>query len=164
MKRCKMLALDISSSNTGWAIFENGTYLMSGAISPKDKTDKMSQMMDLLIEFIHSEKPDICVIEEPIYAHGDIHAFQTLAMICGVVLYHTHCSGADFASFRPSEWRKLVSEKDEHRPRKREELKAWDIQKAKAIFDKDFDNDDEADAVLIGQAYLNLWEKQDVSK
>lgn len=164
MKKCKMLALDISSSNTGWATFENGTYLASGAISPKDKTNKINQMMDSLIRFIRDEKPDICVIEEPIYAHGDIHAFQMLAMICGAVLCYVNYSGIDFASIRPSEWRKLVSEKDEHRPRKREELKVWDIQKAKNIFNRKFDSDDEADAVLIGQAYLNLWEKQDVSK
>ena len=165
MKKCKMLALDISSTNTGWAIFDNGNYTESGAIAtPKDVKSKMDYMMDALIGFIRSRKPDIVVVEEPVYAHGDPRAFQTLAMICGVVLYWSHIVEADFSSMRPSEWRKLVTDKDEHRPRKRVELKAWDLAKAKELFAKDFETDDEADAVLIGQAYLNYWEKLDVSK
>ena len=47
------------------------------------------------------------------------------------------------------------------KPRKREELKKWDIDKVTELYSKTIQTDDEADAILIGAAYINMWDKQE---
>lgn len=156
MQKCKMLALDISSVSTGWALFENGEYVKSGVLDIHDKDDHLSYMMTAVDVLITEFKPDICVAEETILSRFNPRTFRTLTMILGVAMYMCKENDIEFITLTPSAWRKLVSK--EKKPRKREELKKWDLAKAKELFGKDFETDDEADAVLIGQAYLNRWD------
>lgn len=162
MKKCKMLALDISSVSTGWALFENGNYIESGVLTTlNEKENHVSNMMINISDLISKIKPVICVVEETVLSRFNPKTFRTLTMILGVAMYLCNTKGIEFITLTPSEWRKLISE--EKKPRKREELKAWDLEKAESIFNKKFETDDEADAVLIGQAYLNRWRQMDVS-
>ena len=163
MKKCTMLSLDISSVSTGWAIFENGKYVKSGTLTASGTAENHvpHMMTDIDILLSHS-CPDICVIEETILSRFNPKTFRTLTMILGAAMYICKKLETEFITLTPSEWRKLISA--EKKPRKREELKAWDLAKAAELFGKEFETDDEADAVLIGQAYLNKWEKKDVSK
>lgn len=162
MKKCKMLALDISSVSTGWALFENGKYVKSGVLKEDAGENHIWYMMGSIDYLISTIEPSICVVEDTILSRFNPKTFRTLTMILGVAMYICKSTDVEFITLTPSEWRKLISE--EKKPRKREELKAWDLLKAKEIFEKDFETDDEADAVLIGQAYLNRWSKLDVSK
>lgn len=153
---CRMIALDISSVSTGWALFENGKYVESGTLtaSGSEENHVTHMMTDIDILLSHFD-PDICVAEETILSKFNPKTFRTLTMILGVAMYVCKERETEFITLTPSEWRKLIS--TEKKPRKREDLKKWDLTKAKELFDKDFGTDDEADAVLIGQAYLNKW-------
>lgn len=162
MKNCKMLALDISSVSTGWALFENGKYVKSGTLTASGVNENHTAYMMTDIEILISHiKPEICVAEETILSRFNPKTFRTLTIILGATMYLCMKCEAEFITLTPSEWRKLISE--EKKPRKRVELKAWDLEKAKELFNKDFETDDEADAVLIGQAYLNKWRQMDVN-
>ena len=76
-------------------------------------------------------------------------------MILGAVLGKCLEIKADYCSLRPTEWRKLID--SGKKPNKREELKKWSKQKVLELFDIDNINDDVSDAILIGQAYINMF-------
>ena len=57
-----------------------------------------------------------------------------------------------YVEYTPSEWRSLVG----ITARKREDCKAASIKRIKDIYNIDVD-DNEADAINIGEAYINEW-------
>ena len=73
-------------------------------------------------------------------------------MLLGAVYGKCVADGITFDSLRPTEWRKLVD--PGKKPRKRDELKKWSVDKVKELYGIDA-NDDIADAILIGVGYLN---------
>lgn len=158
----RLIALDISTKNTGWAIYEDGIYKESGVIycGQIRETDKrINEMMYFIIDKIDGCIPDICVVEQSILGNRNPNSFRELSMILGAVFYHCMEIGTSYYTYTPSEWRKLID--PGKKPRKREELKKWDIDKATELYSKTLQTDDEADAILIGAAYINMWDKQE---
>ena len=60
----------------------------------------------------------------------------------------------DYVEYIPSQWRALVKDGGESVPRKSKDCKVWDIAKVKSMGYDPID-DNEADAILIGQARIN---------
>lgn len=153
---CKTIGLDTSMTSTGYSIFMNGEYSSSGKIDvshSKKTDDKIREMIQELYELIQREKPDICVWETPV-VQRNAKTQRNLTYIVGAIIGKCIENNIFYYSFRPSEWRKMIS-KDEKLPRKREELKKWGINKAKQLFNIEVDNDNISDAILVGQAYIN---------
>lgn len=157
-----MIALDVSTKNTGWAIFEDGKYKESGVIACnniEDKNVRIDEMAYFILEKIRKSRADICVVEQSILGNRNPDSFRMLSMILGVIFYHCYENGISYYSYLPSEWRKLID--PGKKPRKRVELKQWDIDKFKEIYNRVPQTDDEADAALIGTAYIWMWDKQE---
>jgi hypothetical protein len=61
-----------------------------------------------------------------------------------------------FYHFSPPEWRKLI-EVEKPKSKKRESWKTWSLDTVNKLFSIETKFDDQADAMLIGQAYINLF-------
>lgn len=158
----KLLSIDSSTSCSGWATFINGMYNTSGVIDCKkikDNDTRMKEMCTSLLSLLDKEMPDIVVVELTAVL-TNANTQRKLTMILGVVygwvITHT---GTDFYMLRPAEWRSKIKNKNEKNGRKRDELKQWSIAKVKELFNVDVISDDQSDAILIGQALINMYKK-----
>lgn len=152
------LSLDTSSSCTGWAFFSNGKNKQYGLIDRakiKDSHERLKQMVKDIYMLINYYSPDCIVIETPVVVRNPA-AQRLLTTIYGAVYGKCVFDDIDFADLRPSEWRKLID--SGKKPRDRDGLKQWALDKANELFDVDCATDDIADALLIGQAYINSFE------
>ena len=151
----KVLSLDTSTSSSGWALFMNGKYYGSGVIDLKkikDSTERLKTMTIKLGELIGYYSPTVIAIETPVVVRNPATQ-RMLTMIFGIVFGKCVEDGIEFQELRPTQWRKLID--PGKKPRKREELKEWSKQKVDELFGINV-TDDESDAILIGQAYINL--------
>ena len=159
MKKCKLLSFDSSTKSTGYALFVNGKYKETGCLnhtSVKDADKRFVEMIKDICQVIDKYAPDIVTWETPVVMrNAQVQRFLT--MIVGAIICKCIEKNIFFYSFRPTEWRKLVSDNGEKIPRKRDELKAWGKEKVVKTFNVEVENDDESDAILIGQAYVNLY-------
>ena len=111
-------------------------------------------MILFICEMIENEHPDIVVTELTV-VNRNAEAQRNLTMILGAIRYKCLELKIEYHSLRPTEWRKLIKNKDEKIPRKREELKKWSINKIKENYNIETHSDDLSDAILIGQGYIN---------
>ena len=154
----KILSLDTSSKITGYAIFNDGELIRYSSIDKsniKDGEERMRDMVKCLIALIEREAPDVVVIEETVVTRNP-QTQRMLSMILGVVFGVCVTNHFNYCSLRPTQWRKAVRGDDEKLPRKREELKLWSIDKVAELFDINDISDDISDAILIGQAFINI--------
>lgn len=153
----KLLALDTSTTSTGCAVYKDGKLSRSLCIkmSDKDSGERIRKMIRGIYELIKTENPDIVVIETPSSVRN-AKTQRELTALYGAVLGKCAEKELFFYDFRPSEWRKIVKDEDEVLPRKRSELKDWAVSRIKDIYGKET-VDDEAEAILIGQAYINKY-------
>ena len=155
--RHKLLSLDTSSSATGWAYFENGKYIRSGLIDLKDIKDSQSRIRKMVTEIynlIDYYSPTAVVTEMTVVLRNPA-VQRTLTMILGTVFGKCVADNIEYQTLRPTEWRKLID--TGKKPRKRDELKVWSVLKACELFNIDNITDDVSDAILLGQAYINMF-------
>ena len=151
----KLLSIDSSTSSTGYAIFVDGQYSRSGCIdlkNIKNSTERLSEMIRQLFLLIEKEKPDIVVAEEMVVARN-MKTSRFLIMILGAVCGKCIDNNMFWYTLRPTEWRKLIPGE---KPTGRDKLKTWSKETAKEMFGIEV-NDDVSDAILVGQAYINMW-------
>ena len=153
----KMIALDTSTTETGYGVFKNGKLNKSGIIKLSDKPaeKRVDKMMSEIKKLIIKHKPEIVVIED-LAVFNNMATNKNLCELIGFVRGLCVTEGIYFDRLAPCTWRKLIAGKDEKIPRKREECKPWDIKKANENGLKT-QNDNEADAFLIGFAYKKLF-------
>ena len=170
-KEVTLLSLDTSSTKTGWAIFENGIYKESGVLDwshVKETEDRLQIMYIDIIQHINKYEPDILVIEKDIVGSGkrqNMSTINTLVKLIGGVWaycvqlnmdtpmnFQTGEFNVHYVEYTPSEWRKLVG----ITARKRDDCKAASIKRIKDVYSLNVD-DNEADAINIGEAYINEW-------
>lgn len=174
-KETTLLSLDTSSTKTGWAIFGNGIYKESGVLDwshIKDTEDRLIIMYIDIIQLINKYEPDILVIEKDIVGSGkrqNMSTINTLVKLIGGVWaycvqlnmdtpmnFQTGEFNVYYVEYTPSEWRSLVG----ITARKRDDCKAASIKRIKDIYNLNVD-DNEADAINIGQAYINEWSEEE---
>lgn len=154
-KKIKMLSLDTSTTDSGWAVWLDGKYKRSGhyATDKKWPPDKKQMMMsDFLMGLIDKEKPDIIAVELTSVARN-VRTQMRLDRLLGLIEYKAYKKGIFYSQYNPSTWRKLVKG-DTKVPTGRENKKAWGIGRVQAIFGIECGNDNTADAILVGYAYL----------
>ena len=153
----RLLALDTSTTCTGYAVFENGKLSDYGSFDFDSKTPsdiRFEQMIETIYKKIDELNPQIVVTELTSVARN-VKTQRDLTMVLGAIWGKCVLTGAYYHSFRASEWRKLVD--SGKKPRKREELKKWSIDKVNTFLKTEINNDNISDAILIGMAYVNLF-------
>lgn len=157
MRKIKMIALDTSSTITGYAYFENGVVKKYGELNHDKEKDIEIRLEDMcfdIINLLNDIKPLIVVIEMATVTRN-AHTQRLLSEIVGVVRGWTLNNFSELVRYRPSEWRKLVCRSGEAAPKKRDEAKEWAIIKVAEEFDIKDISDNAAEAILIGQARIN---------
>ena len=152
----KLLSLDTSTSSTGWSLFINGKYKVSGILNLKNvrnASERMKQMVIEINKLITCYSPTTITIETPVVVRNP-QVQRMLTMVFGSVYTICVLNDIEFQELRPTEWRKAID--SGKKPRKREELKEWSKAKVKELYDLDV-NDDISDAILIGLAYIRMF-------
>lgn len=174
-KEVTLLSLDTSSTKTGWAVFKNGKYKESGVLDwsrIKETEDRLQIMYIDIIQHIQKYEPDILVVEKDIVGSGkrqNMSTINTLVKLIGGIWAYCVQLNMDtpmnlptgefiifYKEYTPSEWRSLVG----ITTRKRDDCKAASIKRIKEVYNLDID-DNEADAINIGDAYINEWSNEE---
>lgn len=157
----KVLSLDTSTKMTGWSIFIDGKYNDCGLIDLSDMKEKAEERIPIMIEeiedVISSSTPDIIVVETTVVARN-VASQRLLTMLLGMIWHICLKRNIEFQSVRPTEWRSWVS--SEKKGNKREELKAWSVNKVKELYGVVTVSDDVSDAILIGYGYVNRFKDE----
>lgn len=133
----RVLALDQSSSVTGWALFEDSKLTAWGKFnSGGNMSDFAQQLSSLLVE----HKPNKVLYEE-IYHGLNLSVYKKLAQLQGVVLSLV----PDAEGIYPTQWKTSQYVKGQKRPEQKRAAQAIVLKKygIKAT-------QDESDAILIG--------------
>ena len=157
----KVLSLDTSSKISGYAVFYDGKLIRYSSIDMshiKNSDERMQSMVSKLTTLIEREAPDNVVIEETAVSRNP-QTQRMLSMILGAVFCMCVYYNFHYCSLRPTQWRKAVRGEEEKIPRKREELKLWSTNKVFELFGVENIDDNIADAILLGQAFINDFEE-----
>lgn len=154
----KILSLDTSTTKTGWSIFVDGKYTDCGLIDLSDMKNTAEERIPIMIREIENAiidySPDIVIVENTVVSRN-VSAQRYLTMLLGMIWLVCLNREIEFQTVRPTEWRSWVS--SEKKGNRREELKAWSINKIKELYGFEVESDDMADAILIGHGYVNRY-------
>ena len=145
-----ILALDLSSRSTGYAVAEDGKYLVSGCItaSSTDYIARIYKICNEIGEIIKKYNIEKIYCEE-VRPKQNSHTQKVLIQLQSKVVFTAWEINkkitVDFLT--PSEWRAAVGIRT-GRGIRREELKAADVKYVELTYGKKV-NDDEADAIGI---------------
>lgn len=152
----KLLSLDTSTTCTGYAVYLQGHYVSSGLIKENEKNadERLNHMIVDIYRLIADVKPHVIVLENEVI--GGSRVTVMLSKLVGAIRGWAVGHGLSYYELDPSQWRSLIGVQSPGI--KREEYKKI-VQKyvIENIVDKDFEKDDESDAVAIGQAYINMF-------
>lgn len=155
----KILAFDQSTVKTGWSVFQDGQLLESGVFDvhkEKDVEKRSAQMYEFLVWKTLATLPDVIAAEEVSLQNPNVKTIVELARVQGLIQAAAYSIPHEnhVVFYTPSKWRKAVGIQT-GKGIKRAELKRAAVQMVSAQYDKDV-SDDEADAILIGQAACSL--------
>lgn len=117
------LALDASSTCTGWSFFEDGQYIKSGFIDlKKDKNSehRLYEMAKEITDLISYFKPHKIILEDT-YSSPNVQTLKTLANLAGAIKFYCYLHKIEVEMIMPSAWRKYL--KIQEKGAKRNELK-----------------------------------------
>lgn len=155
--KLKLLSLDTSTTNTGYAVYEDINLVRYSSIdlhTDKDTDKRFHDMIAAIYGLIDAESPNVIAIEEMVVPRNP-QTQRMLTMILGAVYGKCFSSGIHYCSLRPTQWRAVVRDPEKKLPRKREELKPWSIARVHELFGIRCPDDNISDAILIGKAFLN---------
>lgn len=154
-----VLSIDASTKSTGWAIFEDNNLKSYGCItaSSSDLINRIHKMINELDKILSDNKIDKIILEEvrPEQGLQNIKTHKALMYLQAeiVILAHDKYPTIEIEFLYPSEWRKICGIKTGSGIR-RESLKPADIAFVKNTYKINV-NDDIADAIGIGYAFVN---------
>lgn len=164
-----ILSIDASTKSTGWSVYSEKNLVDYGCItsSSTDLIKRIHKMVDELKLIMQKYKIKKVILEEVRPETGDIGSqniktHRALMWLQGALamMAHDECGDPEFIYFYPSEWRKNCGIKTGSGVR-REVVKQRDIEFVKEKFNITV-NDDIADAIGIGYAYLNPYQIETV--
>ena len=162
-----ILSIDASTKSTGWSVFADDKLLDYGCItsSSTDLIKRIHKMIDELQLIMQKYQIKKVILEEVRPETGNagsqnIKTHRALMWLQGAlaIMAHDSCGDPEFIYLYPSEWRKVCGIKTGSGI-KREVLKQKDIEFVKNNFNITV-NDDIADAIGIGYAFLNPPKKE----
>ena len=161
----KVLALDASTRSTGFAIFKDKELLVCNCItaSSTDLYKRIHKMTDCILTIVEQMNIDKIVMEEVIPDHSkNTNTFRALMYLQALIYIELHDKFPNFQieMIYPSSWRSVCRIED-GRSSKREQKKQKDIDFANKTYNLSLTNDDIADSVCIGHAYLHPKKEKD---
>lgn len=155
----KILSLDCSTKSTGWSIFEETNLQEYGCITSAstDLFKRIHKMVDEIDNLIKNNNINKLIMEEvrPDIGTTNLNTHRALMWLQGAIamMVHDNYPKVTIEYLYPSEWRKCCKIKT-GRGVKRDTVKKSDIQFVEETFGIKV-NDDIADAIGIGYAYLH---------
>lgn len=155
-----ILSLDLSTKSSGWACFVDGQLATHGCITSAstDLIKRIYKMTEGITEILNNNSINKIIIEEVRpeggYGVGNTKTHRALMWLQAATafLIHDKYPNITIEYIYPSSWRAQLGIKN-GRGIKRTSLKEADIIFIKEKYNIDV-NDDEADAICIGLAYL----------
>jgi len=150
----RVLALDQSTSVTGYAVIEDGQYIQSGTIDMRrnhDAGSRLKNMMLLIGQLINSKRVDKVVFED-VQQQTNSATYKLLSQLQGAIIYYCYTNDLGFTILTSSAWRKILKFEQGKRVLRRR-LKEQSIEYVKEHCGKEV-SDDEADAICIGFAAI----------
>lgn len=149
-----ILALDMSTKSTGYAIFDNNKLIQSGCLtaSNSDTLDRIKDMANKIKKIIISNNITEIVAEQVAPDFGS-RVYKPLLYLQSQIEYylHDHKLPIKITYLLPQTWRAKLG-----LPTKgdRNQLKANDMQWVSRNYGLNTTNDDIADAICIGASYI----------
>lgn len=143
------LALDASSTITGYSVFVDGKYTMSGFIDLKkyhDSEYRLYEMSKQICDVISCYKPDKIILEDT-YSSPNISTLKVLANLSGAIKFYCYLHQIPVEMIMPSAWRKYL--KIQEKGAKRNELKNKALVVCQDQLNMPFIEIDEAEAICI---------------
>lgn len=149
-----LIALDESTTCTGYAVFGDGELIEHGNFSfkSKDVLERVSLIMEEIEELIKTYKPDNMVIEDVQITMNAATAKSLLGLQFMIEVY-AHRNNISCETYRTTKWRKILGLSNS-RALDRKAKKQETIAYVKDKYGIEILKDDESDAIAIGTAHL----------
>ena len=149
-----LIALDESTTSTGYAVFRNSTLIEHGIFSSKSKNvlERVSYIMEEIEKLIKRYKPNDMIIEDVQITMNAATAKSLLGLQFMIEIY-AHRNNISCETYRTTKWRKILGLSNS-RALDRKAKKQETIDYIKNKYDIEILKDDESDAIAIGVAYL----------
>lgn len=149
-----LIALDESTTCTGYAVFNDSELIKHGlfALKSKDVLERVSYIMEEIEKLIKTYKPDNMVIEDVQITMNAATAKSLLGLQFMIEVY-AHRNNISCKTYRTTKWRKILGLSNS-RSLDRKAKKQETINYVKDKYGIDVLKDDESDAIAIGTAYL----------
>lgn len=147
-----ILALDISTTATGYSIYKDGELIQSGVLTFKDRDwlNRVKYMADELDKITDNHKINTAVIEDT-FSRLNVSTLKKLCLAQGIIIGPLLIKNISLEQVYPKEWQSFHG----LAKFKRAEIKENSIKIATTIANKEIKTDDEADAILIGKYFSN---------
>lgn len=153
------LSLDVSTTGTGWAIYDGSILLQSGVSKPKQKSfyerakAMASELKTTQLRAIrrHDKPFESIVIEQNTVMGPNQQSSIKIGIATGVILGRLLAENIYFVNV--STWRKYW--KFSYKDRSKKSMKKQAVDTVSVEFKKQV-KDDEADAILIGSYFVNF--------
>ena len=180
----KLIALDQSSTATGYSVFVDGSLVDYGLIKPKasKKVDKITlkqsdhlyeilmpeemynttllritAIVDIVASIFSENEPDVCYFEE-IYQNSNVSGFRSLARLQGFIAHLCHTCDVEYYIIEESKWinhHGTYSSKEDRKMRKADIMKKMNEKYGLTIT-----VDDISDSIAIGDYAVAQEEKE----
>ena len=151
----RVLSFDIATERTGYAVLEGGRVVESGVLTAAGRlaSDRFEKMADGILGVLRRTSPGICVAEAP-FSGKNRQTAVYLNRLHGVLEYGCAKEGAKYCSFAIPSWRSEMGFPNNIRKPAGVDFKALSKLAAEGIVGRGVEDDNEADAICIGTAYL----------
>lgn len=154
-----IISLDMSTKSTGYAIYKHNKLVQYNYITAtsSDLFNRIKVMLNAINKLLE-QNPDLeYVVMQQVRQEGfiNVKTYKALMYLQGCIqmIIHQKFKHLQTDFLYPSEWRKVCQIK-QGRGIQRKQQKQNDIQWVKSLFNIQV-NDDVADAIGIGYAYIN---------
>lgn len=162
-KITRLVCLDLATKKSGISYWENGVYKESYVIN-YEKIDDIDERIELmgkrLIDALNYFEPNIIYTEDS-FKGNNPKVVKCLSRLHGIVMGWCYINEAEHNLIYPSTWRKYIPDFPNGRNAKRAEQKEFSITYVTNKYGFKPQSDDEADAILIGESVLKMYEKED---
>ena len=154
----RIVSLDLATKKTGIACFENGKYKESYVIDYekiKDIDERTEKMGRTIISALNYFKPDKVYTEDSFKGQNP-KTMKYLSRLHGVAMGWCYMNNAIHHLIYPSTWRKYIPGFPNGRAARRDDQKEYAVQYVRDNYKIEPKTDDEADAILIGEAVVRM--------
>lgn len=154
MKNKILIALDESTTSTGYAIFKNNTLIDHGIFSSKSKNvlERVSYIIEEIEKIIKKYKPNDMIIED-VQITMNAATTRSLLGLQFMIEMYAYKNNISCEKYRTTKWRRILGLSNSNTlDRKAKKQETTDYIKNK--YNIEILKDDESDAIAIGTAYL----------